>query len=100
MRSWASCCLTGVNRTLRDGKAVSDDLLYLGASLLDDVTPRNGCSMRSWPSSSLTRSTVRNGLASRSGGVAFDEEMVLGCHSTLCSRISSFTDGNCSSTRG
>jgi hypothetical protein len=29
-----------------------------------------------------------------------DEEMILGCRSTLCSRISNFTDGKCSSTRG
>jgi hypothetical protein len=37
-----------------DGKDVSDDLLYLGVPLLNDVTLGRGCSMRSWPSCSLT----------------------------------------------
>jgi hypothetical protein len=35
----------------------------------------------------------------RSVRVLFDEAMVVGCGSTLNSRISSFTDGNCSSMR-
>jgi hypothetical protein len=36
-----------------DGMKVGDDLLYLEVPLLD-VTPGRGCSIRSWPSSSLT----------------------------------------------
>jgi hypothetical protein len=54
MRSWASRGLTGVNRTLRGRKEVSDDLWYLGVPLFDHVTLGSSCSMRSWLSSSLT----------------------------------------------
>jgi hypothetical protein len=36
------------------GKGVGDDLLYLRVPFVDDVTLGRGCSMRSWPSSSLT----------------------------------------------
>jgi hypothetical protein len=39
-------------------------------------------------------------MGRRSVEVLFDEEMGAGCRSTLCSMVSGFTDGNCSSTKG
>jgi hypothetical protein len=96
----ASCHPHHCHTAELDGKGVRDDQLYMGAPLLDDVTLGKGCSMRSRPSSCLTGAECTHRNEWRSVGVLFDEEMVAGCRSTLCSIISSFTEGNCWATRG